>query len=177
VDDFYAARSRTIPPLPWSNFAPPISVSCPSPENSIVVIGFGQSNSANHAGHRFRSESLDVVNFFNGKCYEAADPLLGATGRSGSVWIPFADRLHGLGKTVVLATIGVGGSRVESWIDPRDLKPYYIESIQSLRKTFPNPDYAIWIQGESEPPRVYRRVKLSQDTRYGSEDSSPEIYS
>jgi len=26
VDDFYAARSRTIPPLPWSNFAPPISV-------------------------------------------------------------------------------------------------------------------------------------------------------
>jgi len=25
VDDFYAARSRTIPPLPWSNFAPPIS--------------------------------------------------------------------------------------------------------------------------------------------------------
>jgi len=27
VDDFYAARSRTIPPLPWSNFAPPISAS------------------------------------------------------------------------------------------------------------------------------------------------------
>jgi len=26
VDDFYAARSRTIPPLPWSNIAPPFSV-------------------------------------------------------------------------------------------------------------------------------------------------------
>ncbi|WP_208646154.1 hypothetical protein, partial [Sphingobium indicum] len=25
VDDFYAARSRTIPPLPWSNIAPPFS--------------------------------------------------------------------------------------------------------------------------------------------------------
>ncbi|EFO28598.1 hypothetical protein TRICHSKD4_5964 [Roseibium sp. TrichSKD4] len=25
MDDFYAARSRIIPPLPWSNFAPPIS--------------------------------------------------------------------------------------------------------------------------------------------------------
>ena len=23
--DFYAARSRTIPPLPWTNFAPPLS--------------------------------------------------------------------------------------------------------------------------------------------------------
>ncbi|WP_226998546.1 hypothetical protein [Tardibacter chloracetimidivorans] len=26
VDDFYAARSRTIPPLPWSNIAPPFSI-------------------------------------------------------------------------------------------------------------------------------------------------------
>uniref|UniRef100_UPI001C52C938 hypothetical protein n=1 Tax=Edaphosphingomonas laterariae TaxID=861865 RepID=UPI001C52C938 len=25
VDDFYAARSRAIPPLPWSNIAPPFS--------------------------------------------------------------------------------------------------------------------------------------------------------
>jgi hypothetical protein len=24
VDDFYAARSGTIPPLPWPNFAPPL---------------------------------------------------------------------------------------------------------------------------------------------------------
>lgn len=27
MDDFYAARSRTIPPLPWSNIAPPFSLS------------------------------------------------------------------------------------------------------------------------------------------------------
>ncbi len=25
--DFYAARSRTIPPLPWTNFTPPLSIS------------------------------------------------------------------------------------------------------------------------------------------------------
>ena len=25
MDGFYAARSRTIPPLPWTNFAPPFS--------------------------------------------------------------------------------------------------------------------------------------------------------
>ena len=29
MDDFYAARSGSIPPLPWSNFAPPFSVSRP----------------------------------------------------------------------------------------------------------------------------------------------------
>lgn len=26
MDDFYAARSGIIPPLPWSNFAPPLSI-------------------------------------------------------------------------------------------------------------------------------------------------------
>jgi hypothetical protein len=26
VDDFYAARSNTTPPLPWPNFAPPFSI-------------------------------------------------------------------------------------------------------------------------------------------------------
>ncbi|WP_170112646.1 hypothetical protein [Sphingomonas fennica] len=26
MDDFYAARIRTIPPLPWTNFAPPLSL-------------------------------------------------------------------------------------------------------------------------------------------------------
>ena len=26
--DFYAARGGTIPPLPWTNFAPPLSRSC-----------------------------------------------------------------------------------------------------------------------------------------------------
>ncbi|WP_138921582.1 hypothetical protein [Novosphingobium pentaromativorans] len=26
MDDFYAARSNTTPPLPWSNFAPPFSI-------------------------------------------------------------------------------------------------------------------------------------------------------
>jgi hypothetical protein len=31
VDDFYAARSGSIPPLPWSNFAPPFSHHAPFP--------------------------------------------------------------------------------------------------------------------------------------------------
>ncbi|WP_170434939.1 hypothetical protein [Ruegeria arenilitoris] len=30
MDDFYAARSRVIPPLPWSTFSPPFSDFSPS---------------------------------------------------------------------------------------------------------------------------------------------------
>ncbi|WP_207212476.1 hypothetical protein, partial [Sphingobium cupriresistens] len=43
VDDFYAARSRTIPPLPWSNIAPPFSVlflydTCALPQVVAIAI-------------------------------------------------------------------------------------------------------------------------------------------
>lgn len=33
MDDFYAARSRITPPLPWSNFAPPFSHGVRESEN------------------------------------------------------------------------------------------------------------------------------------------------
>ena len=56
VDDFYAARSRTIPPLPWSNIAPPFSPSASyggtrdaakSPRNAG-----GRCARKNHSGSR-----------------------------------------------------------------------------------------------------------------------------
>ena len=68
-------------------------VSCPVEDDAYIIIGFGQSNSANYAGHRFEINK-DIVNFYNGKCYVANDPLLGATGRSGSVWIPLSEQLE-----------------------------------------------------------------------------------
>ena len=34
MDDFYAARSENIPPLPWTNFAPPLSVLRTAPTSS-----------------------------------------------------------------------------------------------------------------------------------------------
>src|SRR5690606_6253311 len=38
VDDFYAARSSTSPPLPWSNFAPPFSIMiAPNPPEFLRV--------------------------------------------------------------------------------------------------------------------------------------------
>ncbi|MFX6258764.1 strawberry notch C-terminal domain-containing protein, partial [Acinetobacter baumannii] len=42
VDDFYAARSRTIPPLPWSNIAPPFSAEVTGRSKRLVRDGSGQ---------------------------------------------------------------------------------------------------------------------------------------
>ncbi|WP_422394404.1 hypothetical protein [Novosphingobium decolorationis] len=38
MDDFYAARSRTIPPLAWSNIAPPFSIVPYDVRDDFVVI-------------------------------------------------------------------------------------------------------------------------------------------
>ena len=46
---------------------------------------------------------------------------------------------------------------------------------QALR--VPATDFLMTDRLNAEPPRVYRRVKLSQDIPYGSEDSIAQIYS
>jgi len=125
-------------------------IHCPNADDALVLIGFGQSNSANSAGHRSKATTKNIVNFFNGKCYEAVDPLLGATGRQGNVWIPIAEKLQSDDKTVVLATFGVGGSSVEQWLDENYLLPFYKKNVSSLKQYYPNPNSAVWIQGESD---------------------------
>jgi hypothetical protein len=124
-------------------------VSCPAEDNAYVIIGFGQSNSANYAGYRFESNK-DIVNFYNGKCYVAIDPLLGATGRSGSVWIPLSEELNIKDKTIVLSTFGVGGTKVSDWLNDDYLMPFYKENIDALNKVYEKPNAVVWIQGESD---------------------------
>ena len=126
-----------------------IEVACPRPESSYVIIGFGQSNSANSAGHRFKTKK-NILNFFNGKCYKAEDPMLGTTGNAGSVWIPLAERLDIHGKTIVLATFGVGSSAVSHWLDNNYLLPFYKKNIKKLNSIYPFPNAAVWIQGEAD---------------------------
>ena len=124
-------------------------VLCPKPENAYVIIGFGQSNSANSAGHRFEGNG-NAVNYFDGSCYIASDPMLGTTGRQGSLWLPLSNRLQVGEKTIVLATFGVDGTRVEQWLDGNYLYPFYKENLSKLKETYPSPDAAVWIQGESD---------------------------
>ena len=148
----------------FTNISKKKEITCPSADNSLVVIGFGQSNSANHAGHRFASLTPNIVNFFNGKCYQAADPMLGSTGRSGSPWIPLAKQLASSHNSVVVATFGIGGTKVEEWLDPESLLPFYSKNIASLQKVYPNPDIAIWIQGESDKGTEIFKFRTNLET-------------
>jgi hypothetical protein len=64
------------------------AVICPQQtDHTAVLLLIGQSNAGNHAGQRFGSEHGEtLVNFFDGQCYVAASPLLGADGTSGEYW-------------------------------------------------------------------------------------------
>jgi len=132
-------------------------VSCPAEKDAYVIVGIGQSNSANSAEHRFETNK-DIVNFYNGKCYVANDPMLGATGRKGSLWIPLSEQLKIKYKTIVLSTFGVGATKVSDWLNDDHLMPFYKENIDSLTKVYNKPNAVVWIQGESDvstPHKVY----------------------
>jgi hypothetical protein len=83
-----------------------------------VILIFGQSNGANSGDAPYVPRNR-VFNFnlFGGHCYVARDPLLGTTESRGNFASRMADMLieRGLFDTVVLAPIGVGGSRIEEW--------------------------------------------------------------
>jgi hypothetical protein len=85
---------------------------------TAVMLVFGQSNGAN-SGDTPYSPKRRVFNFnlFDGQCYVAKDPLLGATERRGNFASRMADALieRGMIDSIVLAPIGVGGSRIEEW--------------------------------------------------------------
>src|SRR5205814_7295199 len=57
---------------------------------TAVIITLGQSNAANHGEDLYvATEHVDNLNLYDGLCYQAADPLLGASGCGGN----FATRL------------------------------------------------------------------------------------
>ena len=83
-----------------------------------VMLIFGQSNGANSGDTPYcPKRSVYNFNLFDGYCYVAKDPLLGATERRGNFAGRMADLLieRGLFDSVVLAPISVGGSRIEDW--------------------------------------------------------------
>src|SRR5690349_21013830 len=84
VDRWAAAAERLIRPSagPFNEHNQLVrfgkrQVACPPQSaRTLVAVLIGQSNAANTGGHRFRGKP-NVFNFFDGKCFEAVDPLLG----------------------------------------------------------------------------------------------------
>lgn len=91
-------------------------VPCPPVPGTMVALIVGQSNTGNFAAVRTKA-SPRVSVFYRGRCYEAADPLLGASGARGSPWPMFANRILASGRFghVLLVPAAVGATPMESW--------------------------------------------------------------
>ncbi len=131
----------------------------PAPQQSnkgMVVFAFGQSNSANHGGERHTGGD-HVTNFYDGKYYAGADPLLGASGIAGSPWVRAANLLveGGVADQVVLHTAGIGSTSIAHWRQGGRLYGMLEARLMAVPKDMPITHF-LWHQGESDNPAVNR---------------------
>jgi len=124
-------------------------VACPEPAKTEVIVAIGQSNAANNGGHRFQNKDNQILNFFNGQCFVASDPMLGATDNRGSMWIPFS-KSYKTDKTILLVSFAAGATQVSQWNDPQDLAKHFDDNMSHLTSAGYLPELFIWIQGESD---------------------------
>ncbi len=136
---------------PFSDTAGKREVPCPSQtEKTAVIFAFGQSNAGNYLGERRSAAHPGVLNFFRGRCYAAADPMLGASGSRGSVWPLVGDALMASGKfdAVVFVTVAVGGSDARSWqIGGANVR--FTDALEQVGRRY-RVTHFLWHQGESD---------------------------
>jgi hypothetical protein len=128
-------------------------IECPNNTERLgVLVTFGQSNSANSASYRVRSDEVnDVINFHSGNCYRASSPLLGATNTGGEWMSLTAQSLvdAGLYDTVVVMSLGIGGSPVAAWTEGSELNLRLIDNLNAISERYTVTDM-LWHQGESD---------------------------
>ena len=138
-----------------------VEIKCPTQtQRTGLLFAFGQSNSANHAEYKFKEMELNgVVNYFNGKCYVAKSPLLGATGGGGE-WISLTARKlieNGTYDNVVVVSSGIGGTKIERWGSGNDLNEMVLNVLADVTKKYKVTDI-IWHQGESDRKFTHTKV-------------------
>ncbi len=128
----------------------------PCPPNSLdtgVLLIIGQSNSANTAAKKYTTEySGKVVNYFEGRCFDASSPLLGATGQGGEFLTPLADNLvrSGIYKNVVIITSSINSSLIARWERDGDLNKMLIKTLREAAFYYPMITDVIYHQGEAD---------------------------
>ena len=127
------------------------SLICPA--NPIVIVAFGQSLAANSGEHIYEpGPEKNLYVYYNGRCFDLADPILGATGKGGSIWSPVASRVASLiHMPIVIISGGVDGSTIAQWTAKHSplSTPLRARIIDATRSGL-RPNIFIWIQGEAD---------------------------
>lgn len=128
------------------------AVACPTQtDRTAVLLVLGQSNAANYAGQRYRSNfGAKIVNFFEGQCFVAVSPLLGSTGTKGEYWTELGNHLISSDKvdTVVIVPAAYSGTAVALWAAGGPLNQVMVETVNTLAAAGFKPTQVLWDQGE-----------------------------
>lgn len=161
------------------------AVSCPQRSGrTAVLLVLGQSNAANYAGQRYRSNfGARIINFLDGQCFIAASPLLGSTGTKGEYWTEVGNQLVGSGMVdnVVIAPVAYSGTAVSLWARGGELNKVMVATLGALTSSGFKPTQVLWDQGEFDyvlgtTEQVYSERLTSVITTLRDEGVSAPFY-
>ena len=139
----------------------------------MVVLVLGQSNAANHVQSR-ATGGPGVYAWHEGRCFEAVDPLPGASGEGGSLWTRLGPLIVASAAYdgVLFVPLAVNATSVAQWHWHPALSERLRRTLLALRAAKLEPSHAIWYQGEADSFKQtsaadYRRdfVRLLQELR------------
>lgn len=132
-------------------------------ERVIIFMAFGQSNAADYGAGSYAVRN-EVYNYYKGKLYEAAEPLLGPDGKGSSVWTRVADLVidSGLYDRAVIVPCGIGQTSVKCWSSGKCADKIN-EILDDLNHDGIELTHIFWCQGETD------NVNGTTAAVYGSE--------
>lgn len=148
--DYFGSRQYPVAPVGK------IEVACPKAgPRTFTFIATGQSLASNRSmrGEPDFKARDGAVNFLAGKCYRAADPLLGGDNHlGGTPWTRLADELLASGRydNVVVTLYAQGNTYVKAWAEfaPYTDRPAQLSA--ELTKAGLAPDAVLRMIGESD---------------------------
>ncbi len=139
----------------------------------MVVLVLGQSNAANEVQSR-ATGGPGVYTWYEERCFEALDPLPGASGEGGSLWTRLGPLIVASAAYdgVLFVPLAVNATSVAQWHRHPALSERLRRTLLALRAAKLEPSHAIWYQGEADSFKQtsaadYRRdfVRLLQNLR------------
>lgn len=129
----------------------PATLPASPPGRTMVALVFGQSNAGN-GGETPGPPHPGVYELYRGRIYRAADPLLGAAGEGGSIWLRFAAKAIASGAydAVVLVPFALGSANVARFAPGGGLHGGLMAAIAGAREQGLTFTHLLWQQGEMD---------------------------
>jgi hypothetical protein len=155
------AFATTVQKITFDNFGrlidytDKIEITCPKQDDNMgVLFVIGQSNACNTGEKKFITNyPTRVFNYYQGKCYIAASPLLGPGGTyaGGEFLTPLADELidNGAYQAVIIVATAVPGSAIKQWEKGGNLNNMMLSIMSELASNYRITE-VIWHQGEAD---------------------------